>query len=146
MDTDEFGWQPWDDIKRHGKDWICSFVPGHLFATVHERPESGVFSWHVVDENRLDPEPGGACDTFEEAKFAAEEAAVAWFLILLAKRAERWCDQIDARLARDLRDASHRLAAAEYDHEALGGAYPCYEQEAEAKAYIALKQGYPFDE
>lgn len=98
-------WERDDDYRRLG--WIRGYERGILLGHVGTslRTNDRVWRWEVHDEYAFDA-PYGTSDSAEAAMQACDEAAVAWVLIALAKRAARWVDEVDAKLAREYRAAS----------------------------------------
>ena len=88
---------------------------------------------------------GAAAAELPYAQADCDAAAVAWVLIALAKRAAAWAEGIDARLAREYREACARTdAASEADEAAQTEASGAARKEAwiaQGRALDALVRG-----
>lgn len=136
-------WERDDDYRRLG--WIRGYERGILLGHVGTslRTNDGVWRWEVHDEYAFDA-PYGTSDSAEAAMQACDEAAVAWVLIALAKRAARWVDEVDAKLAREYRAA--RLA---YEAVTRSDGYdyrPEHDEQERARRSIVLGWPTHFDE
>lgn len=101
-------WQQNDEQRVEG--WIRGYERGVLLGNVgRQRDSQGPWTWHLFDETSAEVGPCGVRDTAWEAQEACDAAAVAWVLILLAKRAALWADKVDAQLAREYRNADFDL-------------------------------------
>lgn len=130
-------WERDDSNKSVG--FIRGYERGLLLGMVGARFETpDTWLWSVHDEYALET-PGGTAGSAEAAMKACDEAAVAWVLIALVKRAARWVDEVDAKLAREYRAA--RLA---YETATRSDGYdyrPEHDEQERARRSIVL--GWP---
>lgn len=143
-----------DDGQRGGEGTIRGYENGVLIGSTGRPRGVADYAWELHDEAAVEAlPPFGRAPTEAEAQDACDAAAVAWVLILLAKRAAAWADGIDAQLAREYRAAClavrDREAAAvrvsNDDDDALHAAYHAHKLALRSfsAAAEAVVRGYP---
>lgn len=82
-------------------NFMCTYIVGDLWG--HITHDGEFWTWSMSDS--VGDHRGEPVATFEAAQERCNELAFMWVLLGLADKTKRWCDEIDAELARAYRSA-----------------------------------------
>lgn len=121
----------------------CSYLDGELRGVARKSGEAWL--WFVEDYSST--HRGEPVETRDLARESCDSVVVAWVLVALAKRAAAWAEGIDARLAREYREAAAAATLADdTDDDAQSTrslAEALAERRREREAMHALLRGWP---